>query len=133
KEYEATTFECHLRAQMFASKDEVMAAMENDGICTVNTLTMESYANGHITGSSLNPCTELLQDMARFLSDETLASQLQTEKEYERVITYCGGGIAATVNAIAHLIVGNENVAVYDGSMSEWTGEGLPITKGNGA
>jgi 3-mercaptopyruvate sulfurtransferase SseA len=32
---------------------------------------------------------------------------------------------------MAHLLVGQENVAVYDGSMAEWVGEGLPIT-GNG-
>ena len=48
-----------------------------------------------------------------------------------RIITYCGGGIAAAVNAAAHLITGHENVAVYDGSMFEWLGEGLP-TVGNG-
>jgi rhodanese-related sulfurtransferase len=28
---------------------------------------------------------------------------------------------------MAHLMAGNENVAVYDGSMDEWAGEGLPI------
>ena len=53
------------------------------------------------------------------------------ENQYERVITYCGGGIAATVNAVAHLIAGNKNVSVYDGSMDEWAGEGLPLSQGN--
>ena len=46
----------------------------------------------------------------------------------KKVITYCGGG-AATVNAVVHKLVGNPNVVVYDGSMSEWAGEGLPLTK----
>ena len=45
----------------------------------------------------------------------------------QRIITYCSGGIAATVNSMAHLMVGNENVAVYDGSLYEWIGEGLPV------
>ncbi|MFT5100731.1 MAG: 3-mercaptopyruvate sulfurtransferase SseA [Planctomycetaceae bacterium] len=40
-----------------------------------------------------------------------------------------GGGVAATVNAVVHKLVGNPNVVVYDGSMSEWAGEGLPLTK----
>jgi thiosulfate/3-mercaptopyruvate sulfurtransferase len=40
--------------------------------------------------------------------------------ESERIITYCGGGISATTNAFALLLLGHEGVAVYDGSMSEW-------------
>jgi len=59
-----------------------------------------------------------------------LAAWEKSGDKIERIITYCGGGIAATVNAIAHLMVGNENVAVYDGSMNEWVGERLPTTKG---
>lgn len=128
--YSATDFECNLRPERFANKEDVLAAMENGAVCTVNTLAMESYEQGHITGTPLNPCGDLMQDMDALLPDDILASRLEHEKQYERVITYCGGGIAATVNGIAHLIAGNKNVAVYDGSMSEWAGEGLPITTG---
>jgi len=47
------------------------------------------------------------------------------------VIAYCGGGIAATINAFACLLVGQEQVAVYDGSMSEWArDESMPIETG---
>lgn len=130
RQYEATTFEGHLRPNMFASKEEVQAAMEDGGVCTVNTLTLESYEQAHIGGSSLLPCSDLMREMASFLPDDHLASRLEEEAQHERIITYCGGGIAATVNAMAHLMVGNENVAVYDGSMNEWVGEGLPIHKG---
>ncbi len=35
-------------------------------------------------------------------------------------------GSAAAVNAVAHLMTGHDNVAVYDGSMDEWLGEKLP-------
>ena len=65
---------------------------------------------------------------AAFIDNEALAARLHEEAQHERVITYCGGGIAATVNAMAHLMAGNQNVAVYDGSMDEWAGEGLPMT-----
>ena len=128
RQYEPSKFECRLRPNMFASKEDVLAAMEDGGVCTVNTLTHEMYEQGHITGSSLLPCTDLMQEMASFLPDDALASRLKEEAQHEHIITYCGGGIAATVNAIAHLIAGNENVSVYDGSMSEWVGEGLPTT-----
>ena len=71
-----------------------------------------------------------MHEMAAFASDAEIAARLKEEAQHERIITYCGGGIAATVNAVAHLMAGNENVSVYDGSMSEWVGEGMPTTKG---
>jgi len=133
QQYEATHFECQLRPEMFASKEEVQAALVNGGICVVNTLTVESYEQGHITDSSLLPCDHLMQGMSAFVSNDVLVSNLQEEAQHERIITYCGGGIAATVNGMAHLMVGNKNVAVYDGSMDEWVGEGLPTTSGGKA
>ena len=128
--YPAAAFTCQLRPEMMASKEEVQAALANGRVCTVNTLNPESFQQGHITGSTLLPCADLLDDMAGFKSNEAIAAHLQAEMDKERVITYCGGGIAATVNAMAHLMVGNPNTAVYDGSMDEWAGEGLPITTG---
>ncbi len=41
-----------------------------------------------------------------------------------------GGDISATVSAVGCLMVGKDDVAVYDGSLSEWVGEGLPTTRG---
>ena len=38
----------------------------------------------------------------------------------KRVITYCGGGIAASADAFVLALLGHDNVAVYDGSLSEW-------------
>lgn len=129
-QYEASTFESRLRPNMFASKEEVQAAMEDGGTCTVNTLSLESYQQGRIVNSSLLPCMDLMHEMASFLPHDQIASRLKEEAQHERIITYCGGGIAATVNAMAHLMAGNENVSVYDGSMSEWMGEGLPTATG---
>ena len=68
--------------------------------------------------------------MDTLLSDDALAVRLVEGAGSERIITYCGGGIAATLNAMAHLIAGRENVAVYDGSLMEWMGEGLPTADG---
>ncbi|MEM7034232.1 MAG: rhodanese-like domain-containing protein [Chloroflexota bacterium] len=129
-QYKPTKFTPQLRSGMFVSKEEVEAVMGDNAVCTVNTLTSETYEKAHITGSSLLPCGDLMDEMAAFLPNDKLSARLKEEAEHTRIITYCGGGIAATVNAMAHLMVGNENVAVYDGSMSEWTGEGLPITQG---
>ena len=46
----------------------------------------------------------------------------------QRVITYCGGGIAATCDAFALRLLGHHDVAVYDGSLAEWsTDPSLPM------
>lgn len=127
RQYDPASFTCQLRSERFATKDEVLAVLEDGAVCTVNTLTAETYDKAHIAHSSLLPCTDLMHEMAAFASNAEMATHLQKEMAYDRVITYCGGGIAATVNAMAHLMAGNKNVAVYDGSMDEWGKEGLPM------
>ena len=48
-----------------------------------------------------------------------------------RVITYCGGGIAASNDAFILTLLGHENVSVYDASMSEWAADpSLPMETG---
>lgn len=128
-QYKPTTFNSQIHPEMFATKEDVLASLENGNVCVVNTLSDDSYQQAHITGSSLLPCIDLMHEMAAFRSTEELAARLHDEaQQHGRIITYCGGGIAATTNAMAHRIIGNKNVAVYDGSMDEWGGEKLPIT-----
>ena len=66
--------------------------------------------------------------MEYFLTKRSTRERLQETSPYKRVITYCGGGIAAAINGMAHLMIGQENIAVYDGSLNEWIAEGLPMT-----
>ncbi len=129
--YSPTIFKAHPRPEMFANKEEVLAATQDPNVRVVNVLMQASYDAEHIAGSSCLSCLDLMQGnlmqgLDAFLPDEQLAKRLEELARYRRIITYCGGGIAATVNAVAHFIVGHENVAVYDGSLYEWTAEGLP-------
>lgn len=127
--YPETQFTPKLRPEMFVGKEEVKRVMDNGAVCTINTLTQQSFDQGHITGSDLSPCGDLMDEMSSFLATDVIAKRIADEAKHERVITYCGGGIAATVNGMAHLMAGNPNVAVYDGSMDEWTKDEMPITK----
>ncbi len=131
RQYEPAVFHPQFSPSMFADKEEVMEALEDSEISVVDVLPLESYEGAHITGSSCLSSMNLMQGLDYFLPDDQLALRLQEKAGYKRIITYCGGGIAAVINAMAHLMVGQENVAVYDGSMFEWIGEGLPVT-GNG-
>lgn len=128
RQYEPSSFKAQFRPNMFAAKEEVLASMQDGNVAIVNVLPIESYEASHIVGSICLPCMELMQGMDSFLPDEQLALRLKEVSQHERIITYCGGGIAAAVNAMAHLMTGHQNVAVYDGSLYEWLGEGLPVS-----
>jgi len=41
----------------------------------------------------------------------------------EPVITYCGGGIAASVTFFALRLLGRQQVALYDNSLLEWSAD----------
>ena len=127
--YAADNFEIDIESDWFVGKDEVLAALRDDRISTVNTLPESAYDQAHISGSTCVPCSNFLDNWSRLLPNEELKERLGEFSPDKKIITYCGGGGAATVNAVVHKLVGNPNVAVYDGSMSEWTGEGLPLTR----
>lgn len=132
--YEPTTFEANLRPEMFATKEDVQAAIDDDSVNLEYTLPVESYGNVYIPSSSFLQSSEFtagssMVNAPTLKVDDDLREKLTLDDQYERTITYCGGGIAATVNGVAHILAGNPNVAVYDGSLGEWMGEGLPTEK----
>ena len=129
------------RPERFVDQAQVLAAIGDDAVCTVNALSPDVYTGegkmsygrkGHITGS-VNVYYDELLDAGRFRPAAELEAALSSKGllEADRVIAYCGGGISATIDALACLLVGKDAVAVYDGSMSEWVrDESLPMTQG---
>jgi thiosulfate/3-mercaptopyruvate sulfurtransferase len=128
RKYEPAVFTGNPRPELFADKEEVQAALKDDTVSVIDVLPLQSYENAHITGSVHLNCMDLMQGLDYILPKEKLAPRLQETAQYKRIITYCGGGIAAALNAMVHLMVGQENVAVYDGSLREWIDQGLPMT-----
>lgn len=131
RQYEPAKFVGAVNPGMFANKEEVFASMNDEEVAIVNVLPSVSYEASHIPGSVNFSCMDLMQGLDAILPDDELAPRLDGMPKRKRIITYCGGGIAAAVNAAAYLLAGHENVAVYDGSMYEWLGEKMPVN-GNG-
>lgn len=116
------------------SKAEVRAAMADAGTCLVNALSAEEHSGkvtrvarpGHIPGSVNVPAGSLVDPATNaYLSPEQLQSRFAQVGALNRgcVVTYCGGGIAASSAAFALSLLGVKNVALYDGSMAEWAAD----------
>lgn len=72
--------------------------------------------------------TQKYQDSATgcYLSIEKLLKNFHTAgiDRSQRIINYCGAGIASSNNAFTLFLLGYSNVAVYDGSLLEWGNDG---------
>jgi thiosulfate/3-mercaptopyruvate sulfurtransferase len=133
--YAPGNFVVRQRPELIATKEEVLASIGNGSRCIINALSPDAHSGkarprhgrpGHITSSVNVPAmgagaivdpeslTYLPLDQIRAKFEEVGALNK------ERVITYCGGGIAASSAAFALHLIGVDNVAVYDGSLSEW-------------
>jgi thiosulfate/3-mercaptopyruvate sulfurtransferase len=81
------------------------------------------------------PFTELVDpDTHRYLPEHRLSAAFSDvlSAEPARVITYCGSAIAASSDAFVLSLLGVEDVAIYDGSMSEWAADpSLPLVVGD--
>lgn len=130
-------------AHAVANKDEVLSATKmTDQTCLIDALPSASFngqdpvrygpRKGHITGAVNVPMTALVEPQTGvFKPAETIRAQFEAVgvKWNQPVIAYCGGAIAATVDAFALRLCGHDMVRVYDGSLTEWTLDPrLPMT-----
>ena len=141
--YPAAIFLAKPRAGLMANKDEVLAALGQSSTCILNALSEEQHLGtggadygrpGRIANSVNVPASDLYDPKTHaYLPPEQLAERFADvgADVAERVITYCGGGIAASNDAFILTMLGYENVAVYDASMSEWASDpSLPMETG---
>jgi thiosulfate/3-mercaptopyruvate sulfurtransferase len=137
----AGNFTVKFNADRWTDKAGTIAAINDGDVCTINTLSPGVYSGeaemnygrkGHIENSRNVFYDDVLNEGCFRPADEL--KRLFTAKgvlSKPRVIAYCGGGISATIDALALILIGHENVAVYDGSMSEWVkDESLPLVTG---
>lgn len=141
--YPAATLSLRARPEIFVGKEEIKAAIGKGDSLTLNALSHEQHEGtggviygrpGRIAGSSCVPAASL------FGPDKALKPIAELRSAFEgagaapdkRVLVYCGGGIAATLDAfVLTAILGHKNVSVYDNSMQEWSNDpSLPMETG---
>ena len=128
--------------ELFVGKDEVLAAIEDGATCTINALGADLHSGvthrygrpGRVPGSTNVPAAGLQLGEHKVLAQPDAAARVFADvgaDPAKRIILYCGGGIAATLDAFVLHQLGYDNLTVYDNSMSEWaTDESLPIEVG---
>ncbi len=142
--YPKATFKGHRRDHLLVTMNEVLESIDDESVILINSLSPEDFRGetnsyprkGHIPGSK-NVFFGCHTDATtkNILSDEELKenfAEMGVFDSNKKVITYCGGGIAATWNALILEKLGVQNVAVYDGSMNEWASKpDLPLVTGS--
>jgi thiosulfate/3-mercaptopyruvate sulfurtransferase len=140
--YPAASLVARPRPGLFIGKDAVQAAIGDAGACTINALAPDLHRGenprygrpGRIPGSVNMPAAALVDPGAlTFKPAEAVAADFAGigADPAKRILLYCGGGIAATLDAFLLHQLGYRDIAVYDASMSEWAkDESLPIERG---
>jgi thiosulfate/3-mercaptopyruvate sulfurtransferase len=127
---------------LMVGKDAVKAAVGDAGICTLNALLPAQHTGsggnsygrpGRIAGSVNVPAAHLVDPESNmFLPPDELRRRLGAAGALDKpVITYCGGGIAASADAMILTMLGHQDVKIYDASLSEWAkDDSLPMETG---
>ncbi len=119
------------RPELWVDKSFVEAVVEGEEIATlICALPPKEFAGeagqrarlGHIPGSVNAPAGRLVSRETNALLplSELRATFADVLTSPDRIVTYCGGGIAAAADALVLALLGRTDVAIYDGSLNEW-------------
>jgi len=139
----AKRFVAHERPGLFVDKQAVLAGVGDKATCLLNALSEEQHRGtggvaygraGRIKGSANVVARDLVDPKTHaYLPADQLRAKFEAAGALGsgRVITYCGGGIAASSDAFVLSLLGKDDVGVYDASLSEWARDpSLPMETG---
>jgi thiosulfate/3-mercaptopyruvate sulfurtransferase len=136
-------FAARPRPELLARKADVLRIAREGGAQIVDARSAERFRGegeehtrhrGHIPGSRSVPYDENLTG-----EPPRLRAPAELRRAYEAagvelslpIVTSCGSGVTAALDAFALALLGCEQVAVYDGSWAEWgDSDDVPIAVG---
>ena len=113
-----------MRANVPSRREQVVDARSRGRFTGTEPEPRAGLRGGHIPGSVCLPHLELIA------TDGTLLPEPELRRRFAAagidingpVVTSCGSGVTASTLALALYRLGRDDVAVYDGSWSEWGG-----------
>ena len=140
--YRPTTFVARPREGLVVDKHEVLAAIEDPKTCIVSALGRKSHRGdvneygrpGHIPGACNVSAWRIIdKETQRYRPVDELRALFGEVLGAERIITYCGAGMAGASDAFALSLLGHPRVALYAGGMLEWSADPeMPLELGDG-
>ena len=137
--FEKSDFKKEIDDTIFVDKNRVLESMNKKHCVILNSLTEDLHNGenprygrpGRIPGSLNIPFHELTDITKGCFKTPSECLEVFKKKGISinsRVLNYCGGGIAASLDAFVLLQLGYDDIEIYDNSMSEWaTDDSLPI------
>ncbi|MBW2279787.1 MAG: sulfurtransferase [Deltaproteobacteria bacterium] len=120
------------RPRSLALRQDVLRAIDDEGAQIVDARSPARFRGeekehtrhrGRIPGSLNVPWSRSLDPASGGFHDPEALRRVYREAGVDldkRVITTCGSGVTAALDAFALTLLGCEDVAVYDGSWAEW-------------
>ncbi len=123
------------RRGLWVGQREVQARLRGEGraslVCALSAAVFAGAAptryarRGHIPGSLNLPARQFFGADGRYLplpALRDLVEQVLPDDAAPRWL-YCGGGISAAVVALVLTMLGQQDLAIYDGSLQEWAAD----------
>jgi thiosulfate/3-mercaptopyruvate sulfurtransferase len=114
----------HMRANVEQRREQVIDARSRGRFQAVEPEFRPGLRGGHIPGSLNLPYDALFRPDGTLLAPEELRRVFEgAGLDLGRPVTAtCGSGVSACVLAMGLSVLGRSDVAVYDGSWTEWGG-----------